>query len=183
MAKFYGKIGYVTSKQVSPGVFEDDVVERTYRGDILQNSRRWETTDNLNDNLVIANQISIIGDIFAYANLETIKYVIWQGVMNGFHPRRSGDVLIIQDPGWAWTTSTTSTNHNAPWAYDTHVPLLLWGPGIQGGCFHRRVTTMDIAPTLSQVLGIGYPSGSLGSPLYEALDRPLPTVPRSCDQR
>ena len=104
-------------------------------------------------------------------------------VVNGFHPRRSGDVLIIQDPGWAWTTSTTSTNHNAPWAYDTHVPLLLWGPGIQGGCFHRRVTTMDIAPTLSQVLGIGYPSGSLGSPLYEALDRPLPTVPRSCDQR
>jgi hypothetical protein len=80
MTKFYGKVGYVTSKQVSPGVFEDDVVERTYRGDILQNSRRWETTDNLNDNLVIANQISIIGDVFAYANLETIKYVIWQGV-------------------------------------------------------------------------------------------------------
>lgn len=108
--------------------------------------------------------------------LPSWEWVAW--VANGFHPRRSGDVLVVQDPGWAWTTSTTATNHNAPWAYDTHVPLLLWGPGIQSGRFHRRVTTMDIAPTLSQVLGIGYPSGCLGSPLYEALDRPLSAAPR-----
>lgn len=106
------------------------------------------------------------------------SWVPW--VINGFHPRRSGDVLIVQEPGWLWTSSTTTTTHSAPWAYDTHVPLLLWGPGVRPGRFHRRVTTMDIAPTLSQLLGIGYPSGSLGAPLHEALDSHFgtrPTVP------
>lgn len=96
------------------------------------------------------------------------SWIPW--AVNGFHPRRSGDVLLVQDPGWAWTGYADSTTHSAPWPYDTHVPLLLWGPGVQGGRFHRRVTAMDIAPTLSQLLGIGYPSGCLGAPLHEALD-------------
>lgn len=80
MAKFYGNVGYVVSKQVSPGVFEDNVVERSYRGDILQDIRRWEPTENKNDNLVISNRLSIIADIFAYENLATIRYVVWKGV-------------------------------------------------------------------------------------------------------
>ena len=80
MAKFYGTIGYVTQRQVSPGIYEEDVVERPYRGDVTQDMRRWETTENRNDNLLLSNRLSIIADMFAYENLSTIRYVVWHGV-------------------------------------------------------------------------------------------------------
>ncbi len=80
MSKFYGPIGYITQKEISPGVWDDVVVERSYRGDILQNIRRWDSTDQKNDNLTISNRISLIADPFAYENFSTMRYVIWMGV-------------------------------------------------------------------------------------------------------
>jgi hypothetical protein len=80
MSKFYGPIGYVTQQEISPGIWDDVVVERSYRGDILQNIRKWEPTEHKNDDVVISNRISIIADIFAYENLSTIRYVSWMGI-------------------------------------------------------------------------------------------------------
>lgn len=80
MSKFYGPIGYITQKEVSPGIWNDVVEERPYRGDILQNTRRWEVSENKNDNLTISNRVSIIADLFAYENSSTIRYVIWNSV-------------------------------------------------------------------------------------------------------
>ena len=80
MSKFYGPIGYVTQKEISPGVWADDVVERIYRGDIIQDIRRWENSEKKNDNLVINNRVSIVADLFAYDNFSTIRYVKWHGV-------------------------------------------------------------------------------------------------------
>ena len=80
MAKFYGPIGYITQKEVSPGIWDDVVEERPYRGDILQNTRRWEVSENKNDNLTISNRVSIIADAFACKNSSNIRYIIWNGV-------------------------------------------------------------------------------------------------------
>lgn len=80
MSKFFGPIGYITQNEVSPGVWADVVTEHSYRGDIIQNTRKWETSQSKNDNLVISNQISVIADPFAYNNLSTMRYVSWQGV-------------------------------------------------------------------------------------------------------
>ena len=80
MSKFYGKVGYVTQEEISPGIWDDVTVEKEYRGDILQNMRRWEPTEQKNDNLVISNRISIIADPFAHDNFSTIKYVYLGGV-------------------------------------------------------------------------------------------------------
>ena len=80
MRKFYGPIGYVTQQEISPGIWDDVAVERSYRGDILQNIRKWEPTEHKNDDVVISNRISIIADIFAYENLSTIRYVSWMGI-------------------------------------------------------------------------------------------------------
>lgn len=80
MSKYFGLIGYITQKEISPGVWNDEVIERSYRGDILQNIRRWQPSEYKNDNLVISNQISIIADPFAYENFSTIRYVTWMGV-------------------------------------------------------------------------------------------------------
>ncbi len=80
MSKFYGPIGYITQEEISPGIWDDVVVERSYRGDILQNIRKWEANEHKNDDLVITNRISIIADPFAYDNFSTIRYVSWMGV-------------------------------------------------------------------------------------------------------
>jgi len=80
MSKFYGPIGYITQKEISPGVWDEVVVEHSYRGDIIQNARRWEASEHKNDNLTISNQLSIIADPFLYENSSTIRYVLWLGV-------------------------------------------------------------------------------------------------------
>lgn len=74
MAKFHGKIGFVTSER-HDGIYEYSVVERTYRGDILQNHRRWDQKDKILDDLDISNRISLISDDFIVKNLGTMKYV------------------------------------------------------------------------------------------------------------
>ena len=80
MSKFYGPIGYITQKEISPGVWDEVIVERSYRGDITRNNRRWESSEYKNDNLTISNQLSIIADPFLYENSSTIRYVSWLGV-------------------------------------------------------------------------------------------------------
>lgn len=79
MAKFYGDIGYAITKESSPGVWSEDITEKKYSGDVIRNSKRWQSGENLNDNLVVHNEISIIADPFAYENLQNIRYVKWMG--------------------------------------------------------------------------------------------------------
>lgn len=79
--KFAGKIGFwLNDVEVSPGVFENKIVEKTYFGDVERNNRVWQQADQQNDQLKINNSISILSDLFAQKNLASIRYVIWNGV-------------------------------------------------------------------------------------------------------
>lgn len=75
MAKYYGAIGFATNIETSPGVWEDQITERVYYGDLIRNTRRLQTADKLNDDIVISNQISIIGDPYIYDNIYAMRYV------------------------------------------------------------------------------------------------------------
>lgn len=77
MAKYYGAIGFATNIETSPGVWEDQITERTYYGDLIRNTRRLQTADKLNDDIVISNQISIVGDPYIYDNIYAMRYVIF----------------------------------------------------------------------------------------------------------
>jgi hypothetical protein len=79
MAKFYDVIGYAESNETSPGVWSEVITERKYYGDIIKLSRRWQSGENLNDDLTINNQISIVADAFAWRNFHTMRYVKWMG--------------------------------------------------------------------------------------------------------
>ena len=79
MAKFYGTIGYIEQVEVRKGVWQEQATERTYYGDVLKNSRKWESTETLNDNLNVSNSISIIADPYAFAHFHSIRYVEWYG--------------------------------------------------------------------------------------------------------
>lgn len=80
MAKYHGKVGFVTFIEKKPGVDVEKPVEREYFGDVIRNTKRWEQTQQVNDNLQINNQISIIADQYANQNLFSIRYVSWMGV-------------------------------------------------------------------------------------------------------
>ena len=83
--------------------------------------------------------------------------------------KRSGDVLLVLKPGFISYGKTGST-HGSPQIYDTHAPLLFFGKGIKKGSTVERTEIPDIAPTISALLGISFPSGSTGKPISAVLE-------------
>jgi len=81
MAKFYGPIGYSKTVETSPGVWTEVITEYNYTGDVVKNQARIRSGENLNDNLVIDNRISILADPFATSNFQFMRYVQWMGVL------------------------------------------------------------------------------------------------------
>ena len=79
MGKFYGAIGYSETQETTPGVWEEVITERTYSGDVLDLSIRWQNGENLNEDLTVNNKISIVADPFAYQNFHTMRYIKWMG--------------------------------------------------------------------------------------------------------
>lgn len=79
MAKFHGKVGYVIPTKTSPGVYEEIVTEREYFGDIVKNTRGLQTANQVNDNVNISNEISIVADPYANENFHAIRYVEFMG--------------------------------------------------------------------------------------------------------
>ena len=79
MAKFYGKIGYAESKETTPGIWEEQIIEREYRGDLIRNTRRMQTAESLNDDINISNEISIVADPYANQNFHSMRYVEFMG--------------------------------------------------------------------------------------------------------
>ena len=86
-------------------------------------------------------------------------------IQKGFNQKRSGDVVIALNSGWIEWNSPTGTTHGSCFSYDTHVPLLFWGKGIQQGVSDEYISICDIAPTISTLLGISFPNGCTGQPI------------------
>lgn len=103
----------------------------------------------------------------AYPDVPIIRLVL-----NNFDPSRSGDVFVVFAPHSFindFDGLTVAAHHGSPWAYDTYVPLIFVGKGIKPRRVMRRVETVDLAPTLSVLLGAKPPSGSAGKPLTEVM--------------
>lgn len=80
MAKFHGIIGFADYEETGLDVCTPSVVEREYSGDILRKSNRYTaSTSQINDNLTINNQISIIADPYINQHFPSIRYVNWKG--------------------------------------------------------------------------------------------------------
>jgi hypothetical protein len=88
-------------------------------------------------------------------------------VARSFDVERSGDVEVLLQP--YWIASGNAATHGSPWSYDTHIPLILSGPGFRAGRYDGAVTLNDLAPTLATVLAVETPSGAAGRVLVEAL--------------
>lgn len=80
MAKYYGRIGYAEYNYERPGITEENIVTRTYYGDVLQNLRRLQSTDEVNDDLTLSNRISILSDPYLLENFHRIRFAEYMGV-------------------------------------------------------------------------------------------------------
>lgn len=79
MAKFCGVIGFAVTEETRPGVYEDRIEERNYVGDLIRNSRRLQTGSQVNDDINISNQISIVADPYANQNFHAMRYATYLG--------------------------------------------------------------------------------------------------------
>lgn len=79
MAKFCGVIGFAEHKETAPGVWTERITEYQYFGDLVRNTRRLQSTDQVNDNVDISNQISIVADPFANQNIHAMRYIEYRG--------------------------------------------------------------------------------------------------------
>lgn len=92
-------------------------------------------------------------------------------MFNGFNLARSGDVLIQFNPAWLAWNSKTGTHHHTCYAYDTHVPLIFFGAGIQSGSSAVPVAIKDIASTICTLLNIPFPNGNTGNPILPVVKK------------
>jgi predicted AlkP superfamily pyrophosphatase or phosphodiesterase len=89
-------------------------------------------------------------------------------VVHGFHPSRSGDVVIIAEP-YKYLGDAIPATHGTPYSYDTHVPLIIVAPGLIAGRYYEQASPADIAPTISALLRTTQPSSAVGRILIEAI--------------
>ncbi|MEA1785931.1 alkaline phosphatase PafA [Arenibacter sp. GZD96] len=134
---------------------------------------------NLNINLREAQEALAI-EMVQYEGIAQVytAFQMWENsysdgiakmLQNGYHQKRSGDVLLVVNAGVIDYPETGST-HGSPQVYDTHVPLIFYGKGIQKGATTERTEIPDIAPTIASLLGIAFPSGTTGRPISKVLE-------------
>lgn len=74
MTRWYGEIGFGETVETAPSVFSEKIVSRKYYGEVIKNGRGLQTSDKVNDDLTISNQISVISDPYAMENFQSIRY-------------------------------------------------------------------------------------------------------------
>ena len=93
-------------------------------------------------------------------------------IRRNFHPKRSGDIYVLQEPYWYLYTDESlplCTMHGTPWRYDTYVPIIFAGKNIKSARVNRLVHPVDIVSTLALYAGTPLPSGAVGNPLLEVI--------------
>ena len=79
MAKYCGMIGFAITDETKPGIYKENIEEHFYAGEIIRNSRRLQSSDKVNDDVLLSQDVSIIGDPFAYHNFQSIRYLTYLG--------------------------------------------------------------------------------------------------------
>jgi len=98
---------------------------------------------------------------------------LYRSVVNNFHPKRSGNIYLVPKPNWFindFGGLTVAATHGSPWQYDTYVPIVFAGAGLDAKLITREVHTVDIAPSLSAYVGAKPPSGAAGKIMVELFD-------------
>lgn len=185
---------YLQSVRVPGGYFDELVFENDLREFLKANYENEKLIESVSNYQVFFNYQKVLDADISFADLEQVivRYAInykqvnrvftrtnLEGanfmsglaglVQKGFNQKRSGDVVLVLDPATI-TYSVTGSTHGSGYSYDTHAPLIFFGKGIPHGSTTKPNEIVDIAPTISTLLGIPMPNSTTGKPLYEMLD-------------
>jgi len=116
-----------------------------------------------------------VADVVTASALDAADFTAGARMLvgNGYNRKRSGDVIVIMEPSWIEYKERfgkKGVTHGAPYDYDTRVPIIFYGRYIKKGESMRPVYRTDVAPTVSALLRIPYPSGATGNPLVELFE-------------
>lgn len=114
-----------------------------------------------------------VADVFPAALLRAADYGskgLKGNVVRGYSHKRSGDIAFVLEPHWTNWGGIVGTTHGSGYSYDTHVPVIFFGTGVKKGSSSQFHAITDVAPTLSVLLKIKFPSGCTGQPVSEMLD-------------
>ena len=185
---------YLKDKKIPAGYIDFGVIETKFNEflkytfgttDIVKNFSNYQyfldhkIIKNIDMDLEDAQEL-IAKELLTYDGVDQVftGHQMWNNhytsgipyiLQNGYNQKRSGDILIVLKPGVIDYSKTGST-HGSPQIYDTHVPLLFYGKGIQRGSTVERTEIPDIAPTISALLGISFPNGATGKPIAKVLE-------------
>jgi predicted AlkP superfamily pyrophosphatase or phosphodiesterase len=168
--------------------FKEDVLEITQKyfnsTDLIENISNYQIfldkdkieslglTKSIIADKLVEEIISLEGVYKAVTakTLQTARFTdgIMNSLQNGYNQKYSGDVLTIPFPA-TLTGGKTGTSHGSGYSYDTHIPIIFYGNGIQQGSSKKRYDIIDIAPTISNLLKIEAPNSSTGIIIGEAL--------------
>ena len=117
-------------------------------------------------------QYSQVSNVYTRSQLQSGSFLNGTAmlVQNGFNQKRSGDVIMVLKPSTIVYSKTGST-HGSGFSYDTHAPMIFYGNGIPQGSSLERAEIIDIAPTISALLGISNPNAATGKPLSVMLEK------------
>lgn len=155
---------------------EDNLIQNISNNQIFLNR---EKIADLKLNLEEVQQ-TIVNEIIKYENIDkaytgismsrsSFTSGVEELIQNGYDQKRSGDVIYVYPPQFI-SYSPTGSSHGSSFNFDTHVPLLIFGKGIKHGETFQKTIITDIAPTMSALLGTGFPSGATGHPLDFVLE-------------
>lgn len=171
------------SKEIFSPLFEalskkygaSDLVENISNDQLFLNHNRIDSLGlNLEDvQKFVVNEIvryPLIGVVHTAATMQTAYFQegIAKLLQNGYNQKISGDVLFTLQSG-VIVYGPKGTTHGSGYTYDTHVPLLFYGNGINQGKSYQPTKVTDIAPTISALLGISFPSGATGTVIEKVI--------------
>jgi predicted AlkP superfamily pyrophosphatase or phosphodiesterase len=188
---------YLKDNRIPAGYFNYDHVKTTMNQFLQQYFPGREVVESIDGNQIFLNHDAFqkdpksAGVEFLVATELVVNYlmaqdgvanaytenVIRQGdyneggvkgmVIRGYNAKRSGDVMVVLEPGWYGGGRVQGTTHGSAYTYDTHVPVIFYGAGIKKGSTTIYHTITDIAPTLSMLLNIKLPNACTGQPVDE----------------
>jgi len=126
--------------------------------------------------VVVAAALRVPGVARAFSRLQLLRGAtsitdpIERRVLHGFYPARSGDVVLVAEP-YKYLGDGIPATHGSPYSYDTHVPTIIMGLGVNPGRYLEPATPADIAPTLCALLRVTPPTNVTGRVLIEALKK------------
>ncbi|WP_196886611.1 alkaline phosphatase PafA [Aureivirga sp. CE67] len=185
---------YLNSLKIPGGYFDDEVfanyvndITENYFGsrEIVENISNFQIFLNAEEvrelklnkayvQQVIADEIINFKGVYKSVTAQALQsssfdYGILDLLQKGYNQKFSGDILFVPTPATISYPKHGST-HGSGYSYDTHVPMIFYGVGINQGTSMNYYPIIDIAPTISTLIGVEYPNGNTGQPISEVLE-------------